>query len=232
MRGQPALDAGRRRRGARRRARRRGARRAAARTAPPTSAHLRALVAREPADRDRRRRRADRLRPRDEGAVAERLLGATEETTTGLVRLRAMAARGRSRCAVLAINETRTERDLQRPLRHRPVDARRDPAGDQPAARGPRRRRARIRLGGTRRRAAGEGRRRGGDRLRGRPRARARGADGGLRGDERARGGAARRDLHHRHRRPRRAAARALRADARRRGARQRRPFRCRDQPR
>jgi adenosylhomocysteinase len=47
---------------------------------------------------------------RDGGAVAEQLLGATEETTTGLVRLRAMAAQGTLRCAVLAINETLTER--------------------------------------------------------------------------------------------------------------------------
>jgi adenosylhomocysteinase len=47
---------------------------------------------------------------RDGGAVAEGLLGATEETTTGLVRLRAMAAQGTLRCSVLAINETLTER--------------------------------------------------------------------------------------------------------------------------
>jgi adenosylhomocysteinase len=47
---------------------------------------------------------------RDDGAVAERLLGATEETRTGLVRLRAMAEQGALRCAVLAINETLTER--------------------------------------------------------------------------------------------------------------------------
>jgi adenosylhomocysteinase len=38
------------------------------------------------------------------------LIGATEETTTGLVRLRAMAAEGALRCAVLAVNETLTER--------------------------------------------------------------------------------------------------------------------------
>ena len=47
---------------------------------------------------------------RDGGAVADQLLGATEETRTGLVRLRAMAAQGTLRCAVLAINETLTER--------------------------------------------------------------------------------------------------------------------------
>jgi adenosylhomocysteinase len=45
-----------------------------------------------------------------DGAVADQLLGATEETRTGLVRLRAMAAQGTLRCAVLAINETLTER--------------------------------------------------------------------------------------------------------------------------
>jgi len=45
-----------------------------------------------------------------EGDAAGRLLGATEETTTGLVRLRAMEAAGALRCPVLAINETATER--------------------------------------------------------------------------------------------------------------------------
>jgi adenosylhomocysteinase len=38
------------------------------------------------------------------------LLGATEETTTGLVRLRAMAAEGTLRCPVLAVNEALSER--------------------------------------------------------------------------------------------------------------------------
>ncbi len=41
---------------------------------------------------------------------AETMLGATEETTTGLVRLRAMGARGQLRCGVLAVNEALTER--------------------------------------------------------------------------------------------------------------------------
>jgi len=43
-------------------------------------------------------------------AVAQAMLGATEETTIGLVRLRALAARGELRCPVLAVNESRTER--------------------------------------------------------------------------------------------------------------------------
>jgi len=38
------------------------------------------------------------------------LVGATEETTTGLVRLRAMAAEGALRCPVLAVNEALSER--------------------------------------------------------------------------------------------------------------------------
>jgi adenosylhomocysteinase len=42
--------------------------------------------------------------------LAPTLLGATEETTTGLVRLRAMASEGALRCPVLAVNETLTER--------------------------------------------------------------------------------------------------------------------------
>ena len=40
----------------------------------------------------------------------EGMLGATEETTTGLVRLRAMEAEGRLRVPVLAVNEARAER--------------------------------------------------------------------------------------------------------------------------
>jgi adenosylhomocysteinase len=45
-----------------------------------------------------------------DGAVAGALIGATEETATGLVALRAMAAGGQLRCPVLAINESLTER--------------------------------------------------------------------------------------------------------------------------
>jgi adenosylhomocysteinase len=43
-------------------------------------------------------------------ALAPELVGAIEETTTGLVRLRAMEAEGTLRCPVLAVNETLTER--------------------------------------------------------------------------------------------------------------------------
>ncbi len=44
--------------------------------------------------------------------VLEGLLGGTEETTTGLVRLRRLEHDGRLACPVLAVNEARTERAL------------------------------------------------------------------------------------------------------------------------
>ena len=46
------------------------------------------------------------------GAALERLVGGTEETTTGLVRLRRLEAEGKLSRAVLAVNEARTERAL------------------------------------------------------------------------------------------------------------------------
>ncbi len=42
--------------------------------------------------------------------AAERMRGAAEETTTGLVRLRALEGEGGLRCAVLAVNEAQSER--------------------------------------------------------------------------------------------------------------------------
>ena len=48
-----------------------------------------------------------------EGRRARRgLIGGTEETTTGLVRLRRLDDEGNLRCPVLAVNEARTERAL------------------------------------------------------------------------------------------------------------------------
>src|SRR4029079_6383114 len=44
------------------------------------------------------------------GDHANALLGALEETTTGLIRVRALEAEGRLRCPVLAVNEALTER--------------------------------------------------------------------------------------------------------------------------
>jgi adenosylhomocysteinase len=46
------------------------------------------------------------------GATLEALFAGTEETTTGLVRLRRLEEQGKLRCTVLAVNEARTERAL------------------------------------------------------------------------------------------------------------------------
>ena len=46
------------------------------------------------------------------GDALRSLVGGTEETTTGLVRLRRLQERGELRCPVLAVNEARTERAL------------------------------------------------------------------------------------------------------------------------
>ncbi len=46
------------------------------------------------------------------GALLDELRGGTEETTTGLVRLRRLEEEGGLRCPVLAVNEARTERAL------------------------------------------------------------------------------------------------------------------------
>jgi adenosylhomocysteinase len=46
------------------------------------------------------------------GPVLEGLIGGTEETTTGLVRLRRLEEAGTLRCPVLAVNEAQTERAL------------------------------------------------------------------------------------------------------------------------
>ncbi len=46
------------------------------------------------------------------GPALDALVGGTEETTTGLVRLRRLEEQGELRCPVLAVNEARTERAL------------------------------------------------------------------------------------------------------------------------
>jgi adenosylhomocysteinase len=46
------------------------------------------------------------------GQALQELIGGTEETTTGLVRLRRLEEEGTLRCPVLAVNEARTERAL------------------------------------------------------------------------------------------------------------------------
>ena len=134
------------------------------------------------------------------------MLGGTEETTTGLVRLRSLEASGALAVPVIAVNEARAERAFNdrfgtgQSVLDGIVRATNLLLGG--ADRG----RARLRLDGPRRGAAGARLRGVGDRLRGRSAARAGGADGGLRGHAGAGGRGRRRRLHHRHRRARRAA--------------------------
>ena len=53
---------------------------------------------------------ADLLTVMHAADAADDLIGGTEETTTGLLRLRKLEAEGGLRCPVLAVNESRTER--------------------------------------------------------------------------------------------------------------------------
>ena len=170
------------------------------------AAHVAALVAREPqvtlddgADLRRPDAHGGRVAAlaRDRGDGGDHDRAGAAALAGGRGPARGSGARGQ-RGAVRA--------RVQRPLRHRPVHARRHPARHEPAAGGADGRRARLRLDGPRRRRAGARRGRLGDRLRGRSAGRARGADGGLRRAAGAGGRFARRRLHHRHRRPRRAA--------------------------
>jgi adenosylhomocysteinase len=55
---------------------------------------------------------ADLLITAHELARLDEVIGGTEETTTGLVRLRRLDQEGQLRCPVLAVNEARTERAL------------------------------------------------------------------------------------------------------------------------
>ena len=53
---------------------------------------------------------ADLLTVMHAGQATDDVIGGTEETTTGLLRLRKLEAEGGLRCPVLAVNESRTER--------------------------------------------------------------------------------------------------------------------------
>ena len=119
------------------------------------------------------------------------MMAASEETTTGVIRLRALEAQGRLAFPVIAVNDAQTKHLFDNRYGTGPVDARRHHPRDQRAARRPRLRGRRLRL--VRPRAGQPGARHGRarDRHRGRSAARARGHDGRLRRDADGRGGAA-----------------------------------------
>ena len=112
----------------------------------------------------RRRRHASahhdgrRLRPRvaappgASATSAARVLAGTEETTTGVIRLRAMAADGALAFPVVAVNEALTKHLFDNRYGTGPVHGRRHPACDEHPARGSPLRRRRLRLGRPRHR--------------------------------------------------------------------------------
>ena len=157
------------------------------------------------------------------------IIAGMEETTTGVIRLKAMEADGALAFPVIAVNEARTKHlfdnrygtgqsTIDGIIRATNVLTRRQAL-----------RRRGLRLGRPRRRDARAGDGRARDRHRGRPDARARGADGRLRGDADGRGREDRRHLLHRDRRQARDRARAPRGDEGRRDHLQHRPLQRRD---
>ena len=72
--------------------------------------HIEAVLDQQPADHDGRRRR-----PRDRCCIVERadqvsdVFGGTEETTTGVIRLRAMAADGALKYPIVSVNDANTK---------------------------------------------------------------------------------------------------------------------------
>ena len=144
--------------------------------------------------------------------VLDGIIGGTEETTTGVIRLRAMAKEG-----VLTLSDHRRQRrrhqaPVRQPLRHRPIHHRRHhPRHQLPAGRievrGRRLRLVRTRAGQPR---ARPGRR--GHRHRNRSDQGDRSGDGRLPRDDHGRSRQDRRRLLHRHRQQERAAQGALRS--------------------
>ena len=74
------------------------------------------------------------------------IIGGTEETTTGVIRLRAHGARRRARLPDRGGQRGRHQAPVRQPLRHRPVDDRRHAARHQRAAGRPHVRGLRLRL--------------------------------------------------------------------------------------
>ena len=157
--------------------------RSRARTHDTYYKHINAVLDLRPADHDGRRRRPGQRAPHAARRPADATSsGGTEETTTGVIRLRAMAADGALGYPIVARERRRHQAPVRQPVRHRPVDDRRDHARDEPSARRPddRGRAATGCAAAGSRRGARHGRAR--DRHRGRPHRRARGRDGGVPG--------------------------------------------------
>ena len=113
------------------------------------------------------------------------LIGGTEETTTGVIRLKALEAEGKLGYPIMAVNDAKTKHFFDN--RYGTGQSTLDGVirATNVLIAGLARRGDRLRLVRSRRRHARQGPRRPRDRLRGRSAERARGADGRLRGDAR-----------------------------------------------
>ena len=97
--------------------------------------HIEAAVDHRPARDDGRRRRRGRRAPPARRELLGDVIAGTEETTTGVIRLRALE-RGRASSASRRRRQRGAhEAPLRQPLRHRAVDDRRHHARDERAAR-------------------------------------------------------------------------------------------------
>ncbi len=181
LRVESALHAGRRRRGARRRVRRQRLRDQGRGQRHVLRAH-RGGSRPQAAPDDGRRRRRDRRPPLAPARAARR--HHRRHRGDDDRRHPAEGARGGRRARLPDHRRQRGEHEapLRQPLRHRPVDDRRDHPRDERPARGEALRRRRLRLGRTRRRVARAGHGLARDHHRGRSAARARGGHGRLRG--------------------------------------------------
>ena len=140
-------------------------------------------------------------------ALFDGIIGGTEETTTGVIRLQGDGEGGRPQVPGRRRQRGQDQALLRQPLRHGAVHARRHHPGDEPARRGPERRRRRLRLVRPRRRDARARPRRAGHRDRDRSDQGDRGRPRRLPRDDDGRGGSDRRHLRHGHRQQGRARA-------------------------
>ncbi len=129
------------------------------------------------------------------------VIAGTEETTTGVIRLRALERDGKLGFPVIAVNEAKTKHLFDNRYGTGQSTHRRDHPRDERLAGGAHIRGRRLRLVRSRCRDAGEGPRLARGRHRGRPDEGARGGDGRLPGDDDGARGGGRRRVRHRHRR-------------------------------
>ena len=103
--------------------------------------HIKAALDSQAADHDGRRRRpGEHAAQGAHASLLDDIIGGTEETTTGVIRLRAMAKDGALKFPVIAVNDAHDQAPVRQPLRHRPEHARRHhPRHQRPAGRQERR---------------------------------------------------------------------------------------------